>query len=154
MNSPLTKTLLAVLLIAGFGMSVGLYTAPDEWFAMLRKPSWQPPNWVFGPVWTVLYILMGIAFARIWHLPVSRIRSRALGYFLIQMILNLAWSPLFFRAKSIVLALLDISCLVIVLGLTIQSFQKIDKIAARLLIPYLAWVIFATVLNAAIWHLN
>lgn len=128
---------------------------PDTWYAALRKPSFNPPPSVFGPVWTLLYFLMGIA-AGIVHTRVSygRAKVRALGMFIIQLFLNFLWSVFFFGLHMPGLALADILLLLITIWITIRRFGGISKTAAWLMVPYLLWVAFATVLNFSIWRMN
>lgn len=119
------------------------------WYAALRKPAWQPPSWVFGPVWTALYLAMGVAsalvYARVgWSAPMA-------AYFL-QLALNIAWSWLFFRAKSLGAALADIVALLVVLFVTTRAFWAVSPLAGALLVPYVAWTAFATALTAALWR--
>lgn len=130
-------------------------TGGSPWYEALEKPSFQPPGWVFGPVWTLLYALMGIAAWRVWRLGVARpgVR-RALTLFGVQLGLNAIWSPIFFGAHAIGIALGVLTALWLALVLTIVAFRPLDKTAALLLTPYLAWVTFATVLNASIVALN
>ncbi len=125
-----------------------------SWYPTLRKPSWNPPNWVFGPVWTALYVSMAVAAWTVW-----RRRDRAsvaipLGLFGLQFLLNAVWSPLFFNLRSPGLAFVDIALLWTVIVMTIGAFRRVSAASALLLIPYLAWVTFALALNAAIWSLN
>ena len=130
-------------------------TGTSTWYRELAKPVFQPPSWVFGPVWTLLYALMGIAAWRVWRRgtqhPAVR---RALGLFVAQLVLNAVWSPVFFGAHEIGLALAILAALWLVLVGTIRAFGKLDRPAAWLLTPYLAWVTFALVLNATLLHLN
>jgi benzodiazapine receptor len=125
---------------------------PDEWYAALAKPSWNPPSWVFGPVWTMLYILMGISA---WRISMRAPHSmRSLGLFFVQLILNAAWTPIFFGLHQIGWALVDIVLLWFAIVAVILAFSRRDKLAAALLVPYLAWVSFATCLNYTLWRLN
>lgn len=130
-------------------------TGSSSWYASLAKPSFQPPGWLFGPVWTTLYTLMGIAVWRVVRVsPRTRGVRWALALFALQLVLNAAWSPVFFGAHAIGAALVILSALALVLVATIVTFWRIDRPAAFLLVPYLAWVSFATILNATILHLN
>ena len=113
-----------------------------------------PPNWIFGPMWTTLYILMGCAIGRIWHLPASSLRSSAILFFIIQFILNLAWTPVFFGMHRLGFALIVILTLVFLIIVTIRLFLRLDKLAGTMMIPYLLWVSFASFLNYTIWTLN
>ena len=151
------KSIICVIGIVTLGTLSGVLTASAirDWFVTLEKPPGNPPNWIFGPVWTTLYTLMGIALARIWHLSdPSPARRKALIVFAVQMSLNLAWTPVFFGAHQIGAALLIILSLLITIGFTIASFRKVDKPAAALLIPYSVWVSYATYLNAGYFALN
>lgn len=140
---------------------VGVISAPltiasiPSWYAFLHKPSFSPPNWIFGPVWTTLYFLMGIAAFLIWKKNLKKKKiQRALMYFLVQLFFNFLWSLLFFGLHNPLLGLGDILLLLISIVVTMNAFYKISKAAAALLIPYLLWVSFATVLNVAIVLLN
>jgi tryptophan-rich sensory protein len=127
---------------------------PGEWYRQLAKPPLNPPAWVFGPVWTLLYILMGVSAWLVWlrpGLPAARI---PLLLFAAQMALNGAWSWIFFGFHQVGLALIDIVLLWAAIAATLISFWRIMRPAAVLLFPYLLWVSFATYLNAALWRLN
>ena len=124
------------------------------WYPTLRKPSWNPPAWVFGPVWTALYLSMAIAAWIVWRRAGFRKASGALGIFALQLALNAAWSPLFFGLRSPLAGLVDIAALWLAIGATIIAFFRISLVAGALLVPYWIWVTFATALNAAIWTLN
>jgi tryptophan-rich sensory protein len=128
-------------------------TAPaiPAWYATLAKPSFNPPNWIFAPVWTTLYILMAIAAWLVWRRGKA---GAALALFAIQLSLNCAWSLLFFGLNRIDLALVDIILLLAAIVATALAFRRHSPAAALLLMPYLAWVSFATVLNFTIWRLN
>lgn len=139
------------------GIAGGFFTASlvSTWYSILNKPSFSPPNWVFGPVWTILYFLMGVSLFLVWKRGFETKKSRiALYIFFGQLALNFLWSILFFGLHSPHLALVDIIVLWIVILLTILKFMTISKVAAYLLIPYLLWVSFAAVLNFNIWKLN
>lgn len=141
--------------LAGILGVVTTQTGTSSWYRELAKPSFQPPPWLFGPVWTLLYALMGIAAWRVWRRGMDKPGVRlALGLFAVQLALNAAWSPVFFGAHAIGLALAILAALWLVLVATIRSFGMVDRTAAWLLAPYLAWVSFALVLNAAILQLN
>jgi tryptophan-rich sensory protein len=130
-------------------------SAISTWYAYLNKPSFSPPNWVFGPVWTTLYFLMGVSAFLIWRKGLQKKNvKRALGYFLLQLFFNFLWSLLFFGFHSPLLGLFDIVILLIFIILTIASFYKLSRVAAYLLVPYLLWVSFATVLNFSVVILN
>lgn len=125
-----------------------------KWFDALEKPSFNPPSSVFGPVWSILYLLIAISGARVSLQPKSRDRSAALSLWTTQLILNGAWSPLFFGAQRPDLSLLDIMLLVPAIGAYIAKARRVDKPAAAMVVPYLAWVLFATLLNAEFVRLN
>jgi translocator protein len=134
--------------------SLGALFLPGEWYAALKKPSWNPPNWIFGPVWTALYTIMAVAAWLVWRRG-GFVRQRTpLTLFFVQLLLNAMWSPLCFGAKSLGLALVDIMFLWIALTATLIAFGKTFWPAGALLAPYLAWVTFATGLNFALWQLN
>lgn len=137
------------------GILPGLATAGDVtgWYATLRKPAWNPPNWLFGPVWTLLYVLMGIALWRILLHRDEGIRTLLL-LFALQLVLNMGWSIIFFRWHRIGFALAEIVLLLAVIALLVVLAWPVDRWAAILLLPYVLWVSFATVLNASIWSLN
>jgi tryptophan-rich sensory protein len=142
-------------LVLCFGAAAfGGFFGPGEWYAKLRKPSWNPPNWIFGPVWTTLYIMMAVAAWRVWWLDGNGGRRKALVFFLVQLCLNAAWTPLFFGLKQPALAFANIVLLWIAIGATAVAFLRMDRAAGWLMVPYLAWVSFAAVLNAALWRLN
>jgi tryptophan-rich sensory protein len=124
------------------------------WYSTLARPSIAPPNWVFGPVWTLLYALMAIAAWRIWLAAPSTARTWALGLFLAQLALNFAWSWIFFRQHAIGVALAEVVVLWLAIAVTTLVFGRVTPAAAWLMVPYLAWVSFATLLNAAFWRLN
>jgi tryptophan-rich sensory protein len=156
MNKPLRFVLsIAICLFAG---AIGtFFTLPSipTWYATLNKPVFNPPSYLFGPVWTILYILMGISLAIVWQkgLKTKKIRD-AMFLFGVQLILNAFWSPIFFGAKNIFLALIIIIFMWVFILKTILAFRKINKIASYLLYPYIAWVSFATILNFSVWILN
>jgi len=135
---------------AAFG---GLY-APDAWYEQLNKPSWQPPNWVFAPVWTILYLMIAVAGWLVWRTRHRREVWLTLGVFVAQLILNAGWSWLFFGQHNIRAALADIIALDIVVAITVLLFFRASKLASVLMLPYLAWILFATFLNYTIWTLN
>jgi translocator protein len=140
----------------GGGALVGLATAGGDsaWYESLAKPSWTPPDAVFGPVWIALYAAMAVAAWRVWRKGGWQTQRGALALFVSQLVVNFAWSFIFFRAQQIGWALADILVLWILIAATIRRFAAIDAPAARLLMPYLAWVTFAALLNAAIYRLQ
>jgi translocator protein len=151
-----------LLVTCGVSLAAGLigsFTAMGQgfssWYATIDKPSFTPPNWVFGPVWTILYLLMGVAAFLVWQKGWQLRRVRiALGWFLVQLILNALWTPVFFGLHQIGWALVVIVLLWTVIGVTMYCFSRVSKTGVILLVPYLLWVSFATVLNGAIWWLN
>jgi translocator protein len=146
--------LAAPLLVGGIA---GYFTSSEikSWYLLLKKPSWNPPNYIFGPVWTTLYLLMGYAFYRIWVSKASvEMKNWAIGLFVIQLILNFFWSFIFFKHHHLGLAFIEIIAMWVAIFCTIIAFSKIDKTAAWLLVPYISWVSFATILNYTIWQLN
>ena len=154
--SKLPKLLLTILICLSIGFLGSLFTTPaiPTWYAGLIKPSFSPPNYLFGPVWTLLYILMAVSFYLIWSKKKDKKIKSALKLFGIQLFLNAIWSPVFFGAKNLFLALIIIIFMWIFILKTILAYAKIDKKASYLLYPYLAWVSFATVLNFSVWFLN
>ena len=148
---------LAIIAVAATSVVGQLATYPNlaPWYAGLVKPSFNPPNWVFGPVWTTLYLLMAFAVWRILRLPAaSAARRWALSLFFAQLALNAAWSWMFFAARNPLLGLINIVPQILVIIATIVAFYRIDRKAGWCLMPLAAWVCFATVLNFAIWKLN
>ena len=127
----------------------------SDWYANLNKPFFNPPGWVFGPVWTVLYILMAISAALVWQKGLDRPKVRiAMGLYLVQLILNALWTPLFFGLEMPLLAFIDIVLLWAGIIFTILAFFRVSKVAASLMVPYLVWTTFAAVLNFSLWYLN
>ncbi len=130
------------------------FVSIDGWYAALQKPSWNPPAWVFGPAWTLLYLSMAVAAWLVWREGGWKAQGRALGLFLVQWALNALWTPLFFGLHQPGLAFAEITILWLVLAATLAAFWRINKVAGALLVPYLAWVSFAAALNFTIWRLN
>ncbi len=154
---PLQRFLIAVLPVVAVSVAGSLVTTPNipTWYAGLAKPGFTPPNWLFGPVWTTLYVMMAYAVWRILSLPKEQPgRTAAVTAFFVQLALNCLWSFAFFGAHSPAAGLIVIAALIVAILATIRAFWSLDRIAAWLLVPYLAWVTYATALNAAIWHLN
>lgn len=142
---------LFLLLVVGGGLAIGFLTAPGEWYAGLAKPPFNPPNWVFAPVWTVLYVLIAVAGWRTFERDRS---SWPMKLWSAQLVLNFLWSPVFFAAHRIGLALLVILLLLAaILAFLVMSWRQ-SRMAAWLFAPYAAWVAFAAVLNGSIWLLN
>lgn len=140
-----------VVLVVGGGMLIGFLTAPGPWYEALAKPSFNPPNWLFGPAWTILYVLIAIAGWRIWERERS---GRAMQLWGLQLALNFLWSPVFFALHQIGLALLVVLLLLAAILAFVAVAWNRDRIAAWLFVPYAAWVAFASALNAALWQLN
>ncbi len=129
-------------------------TSVDTWYQALEKPTFNPPDWLFAPVWNLLYLLMGIAAWRVWGLTSSRALRLVFLVFGLQLCLNLIWSYLFFGLQRIDLALVEIVILLVVIFINMVMFRNIDRLAGLLLVPYVAWVTYATILNASLWVLN
>jgi tryptophan-rich sensory protein len=132
----------------------GGFFGPAEWYATLKKPAWNPPGWVFGPVWTALYTMMAVAAWLVWQRGGFASQRRPLTLFLAQLALNAAWTPLFFGLRLPGLAFAEIMVLWLAIAATLTSFRGVSRPAAWLLVPYLAWVTFAAALNFALWRLN
>lgn len=146
---------LVVWLVVCFAApALGSAAGPGAWYAELKKPSWNPPGWVFGPVWSVLYASMAGAAWGVWRRGGFRAQRLPLGLFLTQLALNALWTPLFFGLRSPGLALVDIVLLWLALVATLAAFARVHRGAGALLAPYLAWVSFAAFLNFTIWQLN
>lgn len=158
-TSPASKSLnigsLIVFLFACFAVAAtGAFFPPDEWYRSLIRPSYAPPNWVFGPVWSLLYTMMGISGWLVWKSNKRGNKYSALSAFVLQLMLNGAWSGLFFGWHRPDLALIEIVLLWVAIAMTIMLFSQFSRVAALLLLPYLAWVSFASVLNYGFWSLN
>ena len=157
MNKYLKILIFVVICLAvGYLSSIVTKSSVETWFPTLKKPSFNPPNWAFPVVWTTLYIFMGVAAGLIWDkIEIKKEEvQKALLFFFIQLALNALWSILFFGLKNPLLALVEIVLLWLMIYETFMKFNKIDKIAGYLFIPYLFWVTFAIILNANIWWLN
>jgi len=141
---------LAVSAIGGAATASSVGT----WYQTLAKPAFNPPNWIFAPVWTALYFMMAVAGWRVWRRDGLRRAGWALSLFALQLVLNLAWSILFFGMRSIGAALIEIVVLLLAILATTAVFWQRDRLAGMLFVPYAGWVAFATVLNAALWRLN
>jgi len=150
------KLVASVLLCQIAGFLGSLFTTPaiSTWYATLKKPFFTPPNWIFSPVWISLFILMGISLFFVWRRTDHPKFKIAFIFFFVQLILNVLWSIFFFGLKLPLLGLVDIVLLWIAILLTIQHFSKVSKFAGMLLLPYLVWVSFATLLNFSLWILN
>lgn len=146
----------ATCLVVGYLSSIVTRSSITTWYPYIEKPSFNPPNWIFGPIWTMLYVFMGVAAGLVWDkIDLKRDEvKKALIYFTIQLALNALWSFLFFGLKNPMLAMIEIVLLWLMIYETYVKFGKLDKIAGYLFIPYLLWVSFASILNASIWWLN
>ncbi|MFA6489583.1 MAG: TspO/MBR family protein [Candidatus Micrarchaeia archaeon] len=154
-NLPVLAGFILLSLLAGAIGSLFTFSAIPAWYFTLVKPSFAPPNWLFGSVWTTLYVLIGISAYLVWQKGYQKKPIRfALGIFIIQLILNALWSILFFGLRSPLYGLVEIIFLWLAIAYCIKLFWKIDRRAAYLLIPYIAWVSFASLLTYAIWALN
>ena len=141
-----------VLCLAASGTA--FFVSTGGWYASLRKPVWNPPSWIFGPVWTLLYVMMAFAAWSVWREGGWEKQSRPLGLFVFQWLLNVLWTPLFFGMHRAGLAYIEIVALWCVLTATLGLFWRVKKTAGLLLVPYLVWVTFAAALNFTLWHMN
>jgi benzodiazapine receptor len=147
---------LAILAVTATSVAGQIATYPnlEPWYAGLEKPPFNPPNWIFAPVWTSLFVLIAFSLWRILRLPVSAARGRALILILTMLALNAAWSWMFFGANSPLLGLVNIVPQLAVIAASIAACRRVDALAAWCLVPLAGWVAFATLLNVAIWRLN
>ena len=155
--SNIVKGIIAIAIPLLVGGASGFFTVTgvESWYQTIQKPSWNPPNWVFGPVWTTLYIMMGIALFLVWKEDTSQeLKKIAIALFSVQLILNFFWSFIFFNLQQPGWALVEIIAMWFFILLTIFAFAQVNKTAAWLLVPYISWVSFATILNYSIWQLN
>jgi benzodiazapine receptor len=145
-----------VVVCEGVGLLGGRWTGPEipRWYRTLAKPSFNPPSWIFAPVWTTLYLLMAIAAWLVVSAQSGAARTAGLGLFFLQLALNLAWSWIFFRKHALGAAALEVATLWITIGATTLVFAQVSPASAWLMAPYWAWVTFASILNASIWRLN
>lgn len=146
--------LIAWLALVFAASLTSVFVSTDGWYAELNKPAWNPPDWIFGPVWTVLYIMMAVAVWRVWLRGGWTKQRTPLSLFLVQWTLNTLWTPLFFGFHLLGWAVAEILVLLVFIVLTIRAFWSVDRVGAGLLIPYAVWVGFASVLNGAIWRMN
>jgi benzodiazapine receptor len=142
--------LMFLVLVIGGGLAIGYITLPGEWYARLAKPSFNPPNWIFAPIWTILYILIAIAGWRVWDYGLTKPQQ----FWWAQLVLNFLWSPTFFGLQQMGLALIVIALLLVAIIGFIKATWEPDRHSALLFLPYLVWVAFATLLNASLWMLN
>lgn len=146
---------MTVCLLIGILASFATQSSVNDWYLTLNKPSFNPPNWIFGPVWGVLYILMGVAAGIVWSKGIYHLWVKtALYHFAFQLLFNALWSIVFFGFQSPFWALVVILTLLILILLTIRWFKVVSKVAAVLMVPYFLWVCFATFLNYKIWEMN
>ena len=153
----IVEAVLSIVICQGAGLIGAVATSPSipTWYASLEKPAFNPPNWLFGPVWTTLYTLMGIAAFLVWRQGIRKREVKiALGIFIVQLVLNTLWSIVFFGLNSLLGGLVVILPLWVAILLSIITFYRISKTAGVLLIPYILWVSFATILNFSLWQLN
>jgi translocator protein len=145
--------LVVTFLAAGIG-SFATFRSVGTWYPTLEKPAWTPPSALFGPVWSILYVLMAVAAWRVWCKQTGPQATAVLRFYGAQLALNALWSVLFFGMRRPDLALFDIAALWLLLVIGLMRFWRADRIAGALWTPYVAWVSFASALNAAVWHLN
>ena len=153
----LVKLVISVAIPVSVGAISGFFTVSEVggWYQTINKPSWNPPGWIFGPVWITLYIMMGIALYMVWKTDADPgLKKTAIVIFAIQLMLNFFWSFIFFNQHQVGWALVEILGMWIFILLTIFAFAKVNNNAAWLLVPYISWVSFASILNYAIWKLN
>jgi tryptophan-rich sensory protein len=153
----IAKLVIAIAIPLAVGAISGFFTVTgvQSWYQTINKPSWNPPNWIFGPVWTTLYVMMGIALYLIWKSDSSDVlKKTAIAFFVVQLILNFFWSFIFFNQQQPGWALVEIIVMWVFILFTIFAFAQVSKPAAWLLVPYISWVSFATILNYTIWKLN
>lgn len=156
-TSTVLKIFISIFICLGIGFvgSIATQSSVDTWFTTLNKPSFNPPSWLFAPVWTTLYILMGVAAGIVWSRGFHHVWVKtALYHFGFQLVLNAAWSIAFFGYQSPLVALFVIIALIVLVLITFKWFKIVNNLAAYLLIPYLLWLLFAAALNFEIWRLN
>ncbi len=144
------------LVLTALAAAIGGYASVNAagFYGQLQQPGWAPPAWLFGPAWTVLYVLMAIAAWRVWRSHGFDRSGHALKLYVAQLVANALWTWLFFAWHQGAWALAEVALLWLLIALTIRAFWRLDRLAAALLLPYLAWVSFASVLNAVVWQLN
>jgi translocator protein len=151
------KLIISIAIPVAIGAISGFFTVTgvESWYQTINKPSWNPPSWIFAPVWTTLYVMMGIALYLVWKSDSSAVlKKTAISLFAVQLILNFFWSFIFFNQQQPGWALVEIIAMWFFILLTIFAFAQVSKPAAWLLVPYISWVSFATILNYTIWQLN
>src|SRR4030042_5396906 len=151
----IAKLVAAILITNAAGLLGSVFTTPNigGWYASIQKAAFTPPNWVFAPAWTTLFVLMGISLFLVWEKDLKK-NKIAVGIFVVQMTLNVLWSVLFFGMQNPFLAFVEIIALWIAILATIVLFYRVDRRAAWLLVPYIVWVSFAAFLNYSVWILN
>ena len=146
----ISKLIISIAIPVAVGATAGFFTATgvESWYQTINKPSWNPPSWIFAPVWTTLYVMMGIALFLVWKSNTNEaLKKRAITLFAVQLVLNFFWSFIFFNQEQPGWALVEIIAMWLAILVTIFAFAKVNKIAAWLLVPYISWVSFATILN-------
>lgn len=151
---PIYILLILLPLLVGGIAGIATSSSVSTWYVGLAKPFFSPPNWLFGPVWSLLYLLMGISSILIFKSPVSAARKISLDVYFFQLFLNFIWSFLFFGLQSPILALINIIFLLMMILVMVIQFSRVNKLSALLQVPYVLWVSFATALNFSIWYLN
>ncbi len=134
--------------------ATGVFVQTDGWYAELAKPAWNPPGWLFGPVWTALYAMMAVAVWLVWLRGGWKMQRRALCLYLVQWVLNAIWTPIFFGLQRPDLAFAEIILLLVAICATLATFWRVSRVAGVLLLPYTLWTTFAAVLNFTIWRMN
>lgn len=153
----IAKLIISVAIPVAVGTTSGFFTVSGvgSWYQTINKPSWNPPGWIFGPVWTTLYIMMGIALYQVWKTDAAAtLKKTAILLFALQLVLNFFWSLIFFNQHQVGWAIVEILVMWVFILLTIFAFARVNKLAAWLLVPYISWVSFASILNYTIWKLN
>ncbi len=153
-RSQQVKALIGWLALTFSASLTAVFVKTGGWYEQLVKPAWNPPDWIFGPVWTVLYIMMAIAAWLVWQRGGWRQQRRALTLYLVQWALNVLWTPLFFGLQRPGLAFAEILFLLVAIIATLIAFWRVRRPAALLLIPYALWAAFATALNFTLWRMN
>jgi translocator protein len=151
------KLILSVIIPVAVGATSGFFTVTgvNSWYQTINIPSWNPPSRIFGPVWTILYVMMGIALFFVWKADIQgEFKKKAITFFAVQLLLNFFWSIIFFDQHQIGWALAEMIVLWIFILFTIFAFARINTAAAWLLVPYISWVSFAAILNYTIWKIN
>jgi translocator protein len=151
------KLIISIAIPVAIGATSGFFTVTgvESWYQTINKPSWNPPSWIFGPVWTSLYVMMGIALYLVWKSDSSSIlKKTAFILFAVQLLFNFFWSFIFFNQQQVGWALVEMLIMWVLILLTIFAFANVSKTAAWLLVPYIVWVSFAAILNFTIWKLN